>query len=91
MSEKFQGTVKWFSNRKGYGFITPGDGCPHDEDIFVHQSTVKSEGYRSLSEGWSVEFTIGNDDDGKIKAENVTAPGGGNVHGPRPQRHRRGG
>uniref|UniRef100_A0A7S4IG27 CSD domain-containing protein n=1 Tax=Odontella aurita TaxID=265563 RepID=A0A7S4IG27_9STRA len=84
MSEqKYQGTVKWFSNRKGYGFITPDDGCPITEDIFVHQSVLHSEGYRTLSESWIVEFSVGHDDDGKAKAENVTAPGGGYVTGPR--------
>ena len=49
------GTVKWFNGEKGYGFITPNDG---GEDVFVHQSVIKSNGYRSLSEGESVEFDV---------------------------------
>lgn len=87
--ERIEGTVKWFSNRKGYGFITSTAG----EDIFVHQSSIVSEGYRTLDENWHVEFSIGFDeDDGKPKAENVTAPGGGPCVGPkRPRRRRRGG
>mmetsp|Transcript_2341 Transcript_2341/g.5188 ORF Transcript_2341/g.5188 Transcript_2341/m.5188 type:complete len:270 (+) Transcript_2341:173-982(+) len=89
MAEKVQGSVKWFSNKKGYGFITPADGSPVSEDIFVHQSSVHCEGYRTLDEGWAVEFEIGNDDDGKVKAVNVTAPGGGPCSGPRKNRRNR--
>jgi cold shock CspA family protein len=85
---KIQGTVKWFSNKKGYGFITPVEGSSTTEDIFVHQSTILSEGYRTLGEGWTVEFSIGTDEDGKIKAEDVTAPGGGPCTGPRRPRRR---
>jgi cold shock CspA family protein len=48
MAEKVQGSVKWFSNRKGYGFITPADGSSITEDIFVHQSSIFCEGYRTL-------------------------------------------
>jgi len=47
------GIVKWFNNAKGYGFIIPTDG---GEDIFVHFSTIESEGYKSLAEGQKVEF-----------------------------------
>jgi len=83
MTEKIQGTVKWFSNKKGYGFITPADGSSISEDIFVHQSSINSEGYRTLDDEWIVEFEIGKDDEGKLKAENVTAPGGGPCTGPR--------
>ena len=43
-----KGTVKWFSNKKGYGFVTPAEGSPTDEDVFVHQSSITSEGYRTL-------------------------------------------
>lgn len=82
MSSKIQGTVKWFSNKKGFGFITPSEGSPVSEDVFVHQSSVSSDGYRTLSEGWTVEFTVVDDSDGRIKAENVTAPGGGVCTGP---------
>ena len=48
-----QGTVKWFNNSKGFGFIAPDNG---GKDIFVHQSSIAAEGYRSLAEGDRVEF-----------------------------------
>ena len=47
------GTVKWFSNEKGYGFITPDDGS---DDVFVHFNAIQGEGFRSLDEGAKVEF-----------------------------------
>ena len=47
------GTVKWFNNTKGFGFITPDDGT---EDVFVHYSVIKSDGFRTLAEGQSVSF-----------------------------------
>ncbi|MFE6971198.1 cold-shock protein [Isoptericola sp. NPDC057653] len=51
-----QGTVKWFNSEKGYGFITPTAG---GQDLFVHYSAIQSDGYRSLDEGQSVEFEVG--------------------------------
>ncbi len=48
MAEKIQGSVKWFSNKKGYGFITPAEGSSITEDVFVHQSSIFCEGYRTL-------------------------------------------
>jgi CspA family cold shock protein len=54
MSEREIGTVKWFSNNKGYGFIEREDG----PDVFVHFSAILADGYRSLEEGQRVEFTI---------------------------------
>jgi CspA family cold shock protein len=54
MSERIQGTVKWFNPGKGYGFISREGG----EDVFVHYSALQSEGFRSLEEGQQVEFTI---------------------------------
>ena len=50
------GTVKWFNEKKGFGFITPDSGS---EDLFVHHSEVKTTGYASLAEGQKVEFTLG--------------------------------
>ena len=50
-----KGTVKWFSNGKGYGFITPEDG---KKDVFVHHSAIQGEGYKTLDEGESVEFEV---------------------------------
>lgn len=47
------GTVKWFNNSKGYGFISPTDGSP---EVFVHFSTIETEGYKTLNEGQNVEF-----------------------------------
>ncbi len=49
-----KGTVKWFNNAKGYGFITPESG----NDVFVHHSAIQEEGYKSLKEGEQVEFEI---------------------------------
>jgi len=54
MSERTQGTVKWFNSEKGYGFITPEEGA----DVFVHYSEIQGNGYRSLNEGDRVEFEI---------------------------------
>ena len=49
-----KGTVKWFSNQKGYGFITSESGS----DVFVHHSAIQGDGYKSLDEGQSVEFEV---------------------------------
>ena len=53
--ERIQGTVRWFSRVKGYGFIQP-DG--QEKDVFVHFSAIVGEGYRNLNEGQRVEFTV---------------------------------
>jgi CspA family cold shock protein len=50
------GTVKWFNSSKGYGFINPDDG---GDDLFVHHSEIKTDGYASLDEGQKVEFEVG--------------------------------
>jgi len=67
MSERIQGTVKWFNATKGYGFIAREGG----EDVFVHYSAIQSEGYRSLNEGQRVEFTLERGPKG-LQASNVT-------------------
>jgi cold shock protein len=54
VSERIQGTVKWFNATKGYGFIAREGG----EDVFVHYSAIQADGYRALNEGQRVEFTI---------------------------------
>jgi cold shock protein len=61
-----EGTVKWFSNEKGYGFISQSDG----EDVFVHFSAIQAEGYKSLQEGQAVEFDVTDGPKGK-QASNV--------------------
>ncbi len=61
-----QGTVKWFSNEKGYGFIEREGG----DDVFVHFSAIQSEGYRSLTEGQRVEFEVVQGNKG-LQASNV--------------------
>lgn len=72
-----EGTVKWFNSQKGFGFITPDDG---GEDIFVHQSAISAEGFRTLGEGEKVRYDV-TDENGKFKATNVCAPDGGCVKG----------
>ncbi|MGD9495397.1 MAG: cold-shock protein [Armatimonadota bacterium] len=69
------GTVKWFDDAKGFGFIQREDG----EDVFVHHSAIKGEGFRSLPEGGKVEFDVQQDPKGP-RAANVVlieAPSGG--------------
>ncbi|TAK11061.1 MAG: cold-shock protein [Anaerolineae bacterium] len=66
MSEKEQGTVKWFNGAKGYGFIARENG----EDVFVHFSAIMTDGFRSLDEGQRVEFTVEQGQKG-LQAQNV--------------------
>jgi len=54
MSNRETGTVKWFNNAKGYGFI----GRENGEDVFVHHTGIRGDGYKSLQEGEQVEFTV---------------------------------
>lgn len=63
-----RGKVKWFSDQKGYGFVTPDDGS---KDCFIHHSEIQGEGFKSLSEGQEVEFEIGEGPKGP-QATNVT-------------------
>jgi len=65
--ERLKGTVKWFNNAKGYGFIGRDEG----PDVFVHYSAIASEGYNSLQEGEKVEFEIAQGQKGP-QAANVT-------------------
>ena len=66
MSDRETGTVKWFNNAKGFGFIERQDG----EDVFVHFNQLRGEGYRSLNDGQQVEFTVTKTDKG-FQAEDV--------------------
>ena len=61
-----KGTVKWFNDRKGFGFITPEDG----PDVFVHHTAIQSDGFKTLAEGQAVEFEITDGAIGK-QAQNV--------------------
>ncbi len=63
-----QGTVKWFSEDKGYGFITPDDG---GEDLFVHYTAIEGSGYRSLEGGERVSYEVREGRKG-LQAQNVS-------------------
>jgi CspA family cold shock protein len=67
MSERIEGTVKWFNSTKGFGFIARSGGDP---DVFVHYSAIQGSGYRSLEEGQKVEFTLEQGPKG-LQASNV--------------------
>ncbi|KAM1552296.1 hypothetical protein ACFXTH_044446 [Malus domestica] len=80
MSERLSGTVKWFNDQKGFGFITLNDG---GEDLFIHQSLVRSEGFHTLGDGETVEYTVEEDAGGRTKAVDVIGPDEGPVQGNR--------
>ena len=63
-----KGTVKWFNPEKGYGFISQNDG----EDLFVHFSEIKMDGFKTLDEGAAVQFDVTTGQNGKLQASNVT-------------------
>lgn len=67
MSEKVKGTVKWFNESKGYGFLSQ----PGGDDIFVHYTAIQGSGFRTLKEGSDVEFVVENGPKG-LQASNVT-------------------
>lgn len=64
------GTVKWFNESKGYGFIVPSDGSP---DVFVHFSAIQGSGFKTLKEGQKVEFEIQNGAKGPQAANVVSS------------------
>lgn len=66
MSDRFNGTVKWFNNSKGYGFIQREQG----DDIFVHYNAIRGNGFRSLQEGQQVEFSVTKNQKG-LQADDV--------------------
>lgn len=68
---RMKGTVAWFSNTKGFGFVTRGGG----PDIFIHYTAIQSSRYKTLSEGDSIEFDVVLGPNGKEQAANVTKSG----------------
>mmetsp|Transcript_1784 Transcript_1784/g.3780 ORF Transcript_1784/g.3780 Transcript_1784/m.3780 type:complete len:281 (-) Transcript_1784:64-906(-) len=76
------GTVKWFNPDKGFGFVVPDGGSgAASEDVFVHFSVVKGQGFKSLGDGEQVEFKAQMGNDGRRRATECTGVGGGNVKG----------
>ena len=63
-----EGTVKWFNPETGYGFISQEDG----EDLFVHFSEIRMDGFKTLDEGAAVNFEVTEGQNGKLQASNVT-------------------
>jgi len=68
MSDALKGTVKWFNDQKGFGFIEPSDG---GKDLFVHMSSILMDGFKTLKDGQSVEYEVGESERGPV-AKNVT-------------------
>ncbi len=67
ISRAMEGRVKWFDDKRGYGFITSDEGT----DVYVHYSAVVSEGYRTLKHNWRVSFDVVTVDDGRTEAREV--------------------
>ncbi|KAG5630137.1 hypothetical protein H5410_001854 [Solanum commersonii] len=70
---KEKGIVKWFSDQKGFSFVIPDDGA---NELFVHQSSIRSKDFRSLTDGEAIEFDVEFGNNGHTKAINVTGPDG---------------
>jgi len=70
MADREIGTVKWFNDTKGFGFIQREEG----EDVFVHYSSIRGEGFKSLAEGQKVEFTLGQGQKGAQANDVVVVP-----------------
>jgi CspA family cold shock protein len=62
-----QGRVKWFDNRRGYGFILGEDGT----EVYVHYTALQGEGFKSLKHNWRVSYEVATMEDGRIEARNV--------------------
>lgn len=71
MTERVKGTVKWFNNRKGFGFIKRETDNDRDDDVFVHYRSIRCEGFKTLREGQTVEFSLVTGPKG-LQAEDVT-------------------
>ena len=63
MSDALKGTVKWFNDAKGYGFISPEEG---DKDLLVHMSSIQMEGFKTLKDGQEVEYEVGESERGPV-------------------------
>ncbi|KAI3513574.1 hypothetical protein L1887_20910 [Cichorium endivia] len=87
-TKRYEGIVKWFSGQKGFGFIAPAEDS--GEDLFVHQSEIKAEGFRFLKDGERVEFSVDSSGDGRKKAVDVVGLGRTRAYQPELRRGGRG-
>ncbi len=82
--QRYEGQVIWFSPVKGFGFIRPKDASEDKSNsVFVHQTSIQTEGFRSLGLNEKVEYSLESDEQGRVKAVNVTGPQGDAVVGSR--------